>query len=205
MSQEIENPPLGDKRSSKALRITASVTGAIPFAGPVIQTVLTEAIPNVRFDRVEEYVRHLQEQIDEIKLQKILENEEALDVFEEGLWQSARAVSEERKKRIQFLVANGLNNNREHSETQYYLRLLKQLGDDDIARLCDELAWFQNHPNTTSEEKAARWTGFSETENARRLYLASFGLLKAHATYGGGNVAGEPTEVCKKLLELVGL
>ncbi|RCK47083.1 hypothetical protein TH25_16370 [Thalassospira profundimaris] len=205
MSKKSQHPPLGDIPETTAFEIVASGFGAIPVIGPTIQTVLNKTIPNIRAERVETYLRYLQDQIDELKLKLALERPEGLDLFEEGLWQSARAVSEKRKKYIQSLVADGLNNNREHSESQYYLRLLTQLGDDDIIRLWDELTWFRDHPNATDEEKAKRWTGFSETENARRLYLASFGLLKAHATYGGGNVAGEPTEVCKKFLELVGL
>lgn len=141
MSEETEHPTLGDTKTSKALRIGASIAGAVPFAGATIQTVLTEAIPNVRAERVEAYIRQLQDQIDELKLKLALEKPEGLDLFEEGLWQSARAISDERKKYVAELVSKGLQQTDfEQQETRHFMRILEQLDDRQIVLLA------QYHP-----------------------------------------------------------
>jgi len=204
MTEENQHPPLGDTSTSKMLRIGASAAGALPFAGSIIQTVLTEAIPNVRLQRAESYIRHLQDQVDEIKLKIVLEKPEGLDLFEEGLMQSVRAFSDDRKKYIMSLVVDGLNEKHKYSKIQYYLRLLQQLGDDDIARLYEEVKWHKENTNPSVEEKSQRLESFSEYENSRRYYLSSFGLIKNQAAWDAIVIDG-PTEVCKELINLIGI
>lgn len=84
MPEETQRPLLGDTSTAKALRIGASVAGAVPFAGAFIQTVLTETIRNVRADRVEDYIRYLQDQIDELKLKIAIDKPEGLDLLKKG-------------------------------------------------------------------------------------------------------------------------
>lgn len=136
VDEDSKHPPLGDTGSSRTLRIGVSVAGAIPFAGATIQTVLTEAIPNIRTDRMEAYIRHLQDQIDDLSLELALQDQTGLDVFEEGLWQSARALSEKRKKYIANLVTRGLQTRDfEQQETRHFMRILEQLDDRQIVLL----------------------------------------------------------------------
>ncbi|PKR59936.1 hypothetical protein [Thalassospira lohafexi] len=194
MSEENQHPPLGDTSTSKALRIGASVAGAVPFVGASIQTVLTEIIPNVRADRVESYIRHLQDQIDELKLKLALEKPEGLDLFEEGLWQSARAFTEERKKYIGELVISGLNcEEAEQHRVRHNLRILNQIGDDEILILSSYQSKYQ--AISSDDAKAfrkkhksvlgpfSRALGSADRSKAAHkdallAHLASFGLLK---------------------------
>lgn len=192
-TEDKSNLPLGDTATSKALRIGASVAGAIPIAGATIQTVLTEAIPNVRVDRVETYIRHLQDQIDELTLKLALDKPEGLDLFEEGLWQSARAFTDERKKYIGELVICGLNSEEaEQNRVRHNLRILSQISDEEIVILTSyqsqyqvmnsdvSNAFWKKHRNVLGP--FSRSMGSPELPQAAHLdslkaHLSSFGLL----------------------------
>ncbi|OKH87865.1 hypothetical protein [Thalassospira sp. TSL5-1] len=202
MPEENQHPPLGDTSTAKALRIGASAAGAMPFAGSIIQTVLTETIRNVRAERAEDYIRYLQDQIDELKLKIALDKPEGLDLFEEGLWQSARALSDNRKKYIAELVTKGLQETGlEQQETRHFMRILEQLDDRQIILLAEY------HPAsspTVGNEQGTRFhevnrnvvqpghtvedivdhTGREEAQRGSRLneimrrHLSSLGLLE---------------------------
>lgn len=209
MPKENQHPPLGDTSTAKALRIGASVAGAVPFAGAFIQTVLTETIRNVRADRVEDYIRYLQDQIDELKLKIAIDKPEGLDLFEEGLWQSARAFSDDRKKYIAELVVKGLQETGlEQQETRHFMRILEQLDDRQIILLAEyhpansptagnvqgtsfhEVNWNVVQPGHTVEDILDH-TGREEAQRGARLneimrrHLSSLGLLERDQMFGG--------------------
>jgi len=208
MPEETQRPLLGDTSTAKALRIGASVAGAVPFAGAFIQTVLTETIRNVRADRVEDYIRYLQDQIDELKLKIAIDKPEGLDLFEEGLWQSARALSDDRKKYISELVAKGLQETGlEQQETRHFMRILEQLDDRQIILLAEyhpaNAPTVGNEQGTrfheanrnvvqpghavddildhTSQEEAQRGARLNEI---MRRHLSSLGLLELDQVFG---------------------
>lgn len=212
MPEENQHPPLGDTTAAKALRIGASAAGVIPFAGAAIQTVFTEIIPNVRAERVEAYVRYLQDQIDELKLQIALEKPEGLDLFEEGLWQSARASTGDRKKYIAELVAKGLQETGlEQQETRHFMRILEQLDDRQIILLAE---YHPANSPTVGNEQGARFheanrnvvqpghtvedildhTGREEAQRGARLneimrrHLSSLGLLELDQIFGSAEM-----------------
>ncbi|MBO6579391.1 MAG: hypothetical protein JJ871_07585 [Thalassospira sp.] len=212
MPEENQHPPLGDTSTSKALRLGASAAGALPFAGSIIQTVLTEAIPNVRANRVEAYIRYLQDQIDELNLKLALEKPEGLDLFEEGLWQSARALSDDRKKYIAELVAKGLQETGlEQQETRHFMRILEQLDDRQIILLAE---YHPANSPTVGNEQGARFheanrnvvqpghavdditdhTGREEAQRGARLnetmrrHLSSLGLLELDQIFGSAEM-----------------
>lgn len=175
MTGEIKKQPsLGDTIPAKALRIGAGITGAVPYVGPLIQTILTEVVPSVRIERVEAYIRYLQDEINELNLKCALETPEGLDLFEEGLWQSVRALSDKRRRYIVKLVASGITDTSQNEQmSRHFLRLLNQLGDEDIAVLITQ-----------------KDGGLSEFQKgmtlARQRYLASFGLLVVTQSDLGG-------------------
>ncbi|HAI29617.1 MULTISPECIES: hypothetical protein [unclassified Thalassospira] len=209
MSKEDQHPTLGDTQRSKVLRVGASVLGTVPVIGPPIQTVLTELIPNVRADRIEAYIRYLQDQIDELKLKLALEKPEGLDLFEEGIWQSARAISDDRKKYIAELVAKGLQETGlEQQETRHFMRILEQLDDRQIILLAEyhpansptagnvqgtsfhEVNRNVVQPGHTVEDILDH-TGREEAQRGARLneimrrHLSSLGLLERDQMFGG--------------------
>lgn len=136
MTDDKTPPPLGDPYQNAVTRIAMSAPGMIPIVGPVVQAAIQELIPNVRLNRFETYIQYLQDRIDELKLKAVLETPEGLDTFEEGMWQSARAVSEKRKRHIVELTAKALTaEETERLQARHYMRILTQLGDDEIALL----------------------------------------------------------------------
>ncbi|WP_417321245.1 hypothetical protein [Emcibacter sp.] len=208
MPEESQHPPLGDTSASTALRIGVGLTGAVPLVGAVLQTALTETIRNVRLDRVEDYLRYLQAQIDELMLKLALEKPEGLDLFEEGLWQSTRALSDDRKKYIAELVVKGLQETGlEQQETRHFMRILEQLDDRQIILLAEyhpaNSPTVGNEQGTrfheanrnvvqpghavddildhTSQEEAQRGAKLNEI---MRRHLSSLGLLELDQVFG---------------------
>jgi hypothetical protein len=111
MTYPSDPPPLGETSTTRIARIAANLTGAIPTVGAVIQTILTEIIPNERMTRIEHYLRYVQERLDNCgdTIVEELRTHNGIDIFEEGLWQAARAIGQKRKKRIAKVVCIGLS------------------------------------------------------------------------------------------------
>lgn len=63
-----DNSKIGEQRSTQVMRVASSVTGMVPFAGPVIQSLITEFIPNTRMDRLEKFVLELRDRVDDEQL-----------------------------------------------------------------------------------------------------------------------------------------
>ena len=130
------NPPsLGETSTTRIARIAANLAGAIPTFGAIIQTILTEIIPNERIKRIEEYLIYLEERLINCEDEVIeeLRTHNGIDIFEEGLWQAARAVGEKRKRRIAKVVCIGLSaSDLEKQEAQHFLAILSQLSDPEI-------------------------------------------------------------------------
>ncbi|MBO6561150.1 MAG: hypothetical protein JJ959_11460 [Nisaea sp.] len=206
MDKDHDRPTLGESKGNQAARIGASALGAIPVLGPIIQATVTETIPNVRLERIEAYLQHLERRLDEATLGEQLKDERQLDLFEEGMWQSARAVSDERKERVANLVVNGLSAPElDAARSRHWLRVLNQLGDEEIAILLDEFQWQTSYPEATDEEQGQR---VKETPNEAlpsRFLLSAFGLMKQHATWGGGNVVQGVTPAGEDFLRAMGL
>lgn len=142
MKPEKDSLPLGETKGDVAARTLGTLAGTIPGIGQMIQIALTETIPNARLERIETYLRHLSKRTDKIELENALKTPEGLDLFEEGIWQAARALSEERKQRIAELVANGLKGEApDQVQSRHFLRLLNQLDDEEIALL----VWYWKH------------------------------------------------------------
>ena len=79
----------------------------------MISELLTETIPELRFDRAIAFIRELDEELRRInaKLENVernLKNEQGIDLLEEGILQASRSVSTDRKLRLARLVARSL-------------------------------------------------------------------------------------------------
>lgn len=201
-----DEPPLGEDIGDKAFRVAASLPSAIPFAGGVIQSIVTELIPNKRLERIEVYLKHLSNRINAQTLEQSLSSEEKIDTFEEGLLQASRALSEDRKKRIATIVSKGLSGNDDaNAEARQFLRLLLQLGDQEIALLLEQLDWESKNPDASDEQEQNRRREFSDLEMLSRRVLMNFGFLKAGATYGGEVFPGSITTLGRRFVIFVGV
>ncbi|CCQ72766.1 hypothetical protein [Magnetospira sp. QH-2] len=198
-----DRPPLGDTASNRAMRVVASLPSAVPFAGGVIQTAVTELIPNVRLERIEAYLLYLQGCIDELQLKAALETPEGLDTFEEGIWQAARAFNDERKQQIAELVAVGLKSDgTKQAAARHFLRILTQIDDRQIVLLSNYLP--ENLPQRSPAERVQQsyYVALSEGRSVKELnglkeidegdpelqlnaamigHLSSFGLIEEDA------------------------
>lgn len=131
MSDDLEQ----DK--TDALVATAkSVLGAVPFAGPLLSELVGNLIPNQRVDRLTKYVKELEARLSSIDREKIdnaLSSEEGIDLFEEGFVQASRSLTDERRKYVANVVANGVDDETiEYSESKYILKLLQELNEQEI-------------------------------------------------------------------------
>lgn len=137
-------PQLGETRGDVVARTLGVAAGLIPYIGPMLQIALNETIPNARMERIEAYLRHLSERIDEIRLEAALKTPEGLDLFEEGMWQAARALSDDRKQRIATLVATGMGAEEVPGrQSRHFLRILNQLDDTEVIILTSYLDCYQ--------------------------------------------------------------
>lgn len=113
-----------------------SVLGVVPFAGPLLAELVGNLIPNQRVDRLTKYVQALEQKLSEIDRDKIddaLKDGEGVDLLEEGFIQASRSLTDERRKYIANVVANGINDDTiEYNESKYALKLLAELNDQEV-------------------------------------------------------------------------
>jgi hypothetical protein len=115
-----------------------SAAGALPFVGTLVGEVIDSVIPGLRIERVVSYLKALDERVGALdekldNFQNSLKSEEGLDIFEEGIIQASRAVSEERKQRLAHLVANSLSVDQlKYAESRKLLNIYNELTDPEI-------------------------------------------------------------------------
>ncbi|WP_417788414.1 hypothetical protein [Stutzerimonas xanthomarina] len=114
------------------------VVGACPLIGPLAAEALGAIIPKQRLDRVVEFLRGLESEVQKLdcRLEKFEENivgAEGLDILEEGLIQAARSVSIQRKQRLARLVGRSLTKDEvDYEESRKLLNLFRDLTDPEV-------------------------------------------------------------------------
>ncbi|NKC15643.1 MAG: hypothetical protein GKR94_26640 [Gammaproteobacteria bacterium] len=115
-----------------------SAAGALPFIGTFVGEIIDSVIPEVRIERVVGFLKSLDERVGNLddkldRFQQSLKSEEGLDIFEEGVIQASRTVSEERKKRLAYLVVNSLASEElKYAESRKLLSIYNELTDPEI-------------------------------------------------------------------------
>ncbi len=126
-------PELGNKCIDY---LTTTLAAIAPVVGPIIAEVVREIIPGQRLDRIEKYAQILNSKIshlsyDSLRLQ--LNNENFTDLLEDGLRQSAKSTSDERKEYIASIVANGIASDKiDFFEIKQLLRILGEINDIEV-------------------------------------------------------------------------
>lgn len=187
-------PPLGPGPSDHLSSFLKIGIGSLPGIGGALNELVTQVIPGVRIQRIENYLRWLRDKManfDEGVLAAMLRVETAIELFEEGGYQAARAVSAERCEQIATLVANGLTaDDVVRLEAMRLLSFLREIDDDQIIILVSKLdrhrqddAFFDKHRDIldppdfhlgVSVEAVDRHTVYV----AARQKLISLGLLR---------------------------
>ncbi len=125
----------------RLVSVAKSSAGALPFVGNLVSEIMDTVVPNLRFERVVSFLKVIDKKVGSLdekfaNFERHLKSEEGLDVFEEGILQASRAVSEERKQRLARLVARSLSSKEmKYAETRKLLNLYNELTDPEIVWL----------------------------------------------------------------------
>lgn len=139
MSQSHDEESLTHNHTDKLVSVLRGTLGGAPWLGAALSEAVSVVIPNQRIDRIADMLMKLSAQLDEQKrglVQKRVLEPEGIDILEEALWQSARALTEERRQYIASILSNGLTADEINLiETKKVLQLLSQLNDAEIVLL----------------------------------------------------------------------
>ena len=125
----------------RLVSVAKGVSGALPFVGTIVGELLDSVVPNLRFERVAEYLKKIDEEIGSLKVkldnfEKSIKTEEGIDIFEEGIIQASRSVSSDRKYRLARLVSKSLSADKlKYEESRKLLNLYSELTDPEIVWL----------------------------------------------------------------------
>lgn len=129
---------LAPNRRDRLVSVAKATAAAVPFVGGVISELLTETIPELRFDRAVAFIRELDKELRRIgarleNVERNLRNEQGIDLLEEGVLQASRSVSQDRKLRLARLVARSLGGKElEYEQARSLLNLYRNLTDPEI-------------------------------------------------------------------------
>ena len=194
-NQDKKAPSLGFGRADVITVGLKGAIGAIPVAGTLFSEIISAIIPNQRIDRLEDYVQRLNKHLEGVSEEIIslrAKEPDAIDVFEEGAIQSARAISNDRRDKIARLVAHGISGEeRDRIEAKRLLNLLRQIDDDQLIMLCGYLHEYRNNSNfrdahrkVTSLPRVSLDSTQEEVDrvsiqNLAKAQLESLGLLQS--------------------------
>lgn len=113
-----------------------SALGAVPFIGSLLSELAGTIIPNQRIERIVKFAEKLELKISQLEQEFVksqFKNEEFNDLIEEGLRQSTRSLSDERRDYIVSLISNSLSSEDiEYQESKHLLRILGELTDIEV-------------------------------------------------------------------------
>jgi hypothetical protein len=142
MSTNDDVPP-GATGADRVAAIARAIAGIVPGTGSAIAEVITELIPGQRQERLNDWLRRLAERlaaVEQAMLRERLREPENIALFEDGAYQAARVISEERRQQIAELVAGGIADDRpDYLESRRVLRLLGELDDAEVILLAAHL------------------------------------------------------------------
>ncbi len=130
------NDNLDSNKNDLIASALKSSFGLVPYIGSILSELVGSIIPNQRLDRLVNYVRILDQKVSDIpldKLNKMLKNEEFIDLMEEGFLQATKSLSDERRNYIASIVHCGIENkNINLVESKYLLKILSEINDIEI-------------------------------------------------------------------------
>lgn len=182
-----------DKREA-GIGFLKAVLSTIPFAGPFFAEAAGVVIPNLKAQRVERLTEILAERLfgevfSDSCIRERLQDPKFLDLFEDGLIQASRALSEERLKRIASFLVNGIAEAEfDYLTSKRMFTLFSELNDAEVAILiASGYKDTRQHPYMVLEKGQPIALGdLTPTERSFRMdvydsyidHLISMGLLK---------------------------
>lgn len=184
----------GTNRTDVTVAIGKGLLGAIPIVGPLAAEVVGTLIPNQRIDRIERFLLALEQKILGLDQEQVKARFTApgfVDLFEDGMYQAARALSPERLVYIASLIKNGLStDDAKVLGYKHLLSLLGQLNDAEVVMLASHAARYQHddeywarHAHVLEPARAFKGAPQDQLDEASlkesyRNHLARLGLLE---------------------------
>lgn len=217
-----------ESKLEHAAKVGRSIVGAIPFAGPALNEIITQIIPNQRIDRVTDYLSKLHDVIPEERMAEFKDMPEKLALIEEGMLSAGFVTNKEKQKRISEAVAYGLSDDDLNRESfDHILRLLQSLSTTEAIilesykykpeeRISFERLYLNVFPEFPPGPLSDNYDKLSEGEYHKEYercsnqkdknksyeqHLASMGLLRPIGEdYNDGKITYEATALGKELL-----
>ena len=127
---------LNNNKTDLLVSAAKSAVGVVPIAGSLLSELVGNLIPNQRIDRLTKYVKELDDKISKIPTEKIntlLNNDDFIDLIEEGFVQAARAITDERRQYIATIISTGITDETiQLNESKQLLKILSELNDIEI-------------------------------------------------------------------------
>jgi hypothetical protein len=105
----MKNDDLDNSRVDTAVLIAKSIAGMVPTIGAVFAELIGYTIPNQRVDRIILFLKELEARLTDLEKEQIKTNKYALDLFEDGIIQAARALTEERNRYLAIFIKKVIN------------------------------------------------------------------------------------------------
>ena len=135
-------PDVNETDLDRVVSASALVASAFPMVGSVVAEAIKLAIPNQRLDRIAQMLTILDGQLQGLSrdfVEQRMRTKEFRDLLEDGLIQSTRALTKERREYIASLLKNSITDEeRSHERDKTLLSLLGQLNDSELIIL----GWF---------------------------------------------------------------
>ena len=197
MSEERLEKSLALRREDFLTILAKGLSGAVPFVGPLLAEIFGAVIPHQRLDRFREFVQVFEERVAQLEIDQEVFAErfvrpEFVDIFEDGASQAVRALSQERRKYLANLLAEGLSEEKlEHARAKKLLRILESLTDQEIIYLKyfslldrgEENEFYDQHesllePRDTSYGASTEEFDQAALQEAYEQTLVRFGLVQ---------------------------
>lgn len=196
---------------------TAGLIGpGAPVVASMLGGVISFVIPNQKIDRVVVFLNELADRLkylEEDFVKEKLKTEEFADLLEDGVMQSSRALTPERRAYIASLLTNSLTeDDLDHIGKKKLLSLLNTVNDAEII-----LLKFYSLPNGSERDSMVATYGFIspnlDKQSQERLdqqesilFQSYWGhLVMTSLIYGNQGLDEKPTKLGLLLLKYIGL
>jgi hypothetical protein len=131
---------LGPNAVDYRVAIYKGILGSVPFLGGLLAEVVGAVIPEQQNDRLRQFVEALEAKIQDLDPEQVearFQEPEFIDLLQESLTQSVRAVAQERIEHIAEIVHQSLSDqDRRYIHFKKLLYILQELNDLEVLMLC---------------------------------------------------------------------
>ncbi|WP_194855589.1 hypothetical protein [Alloalcanivorax venustensis] len=176
-----DDSKLQSNRVDSAVSIAKGVLGTIPFAGSAFSELIGQVIPNQRLDRIAAFLNELDKRLMKIEVEMLHQNQYALDLFEDSMYQSVKILSEDRNKYLAIFLKKSIDvDSASYSTRKQLLNILQDVTDDDLDVLISiSRYWYQPtaRKNLLRSLTVGQYDSLSDDErNEYEHARVSFGL-----------------------------